>query len=1137
MASTHKSLRSGTANKRPTTSIADGQIALNTNAASPGLYFKDSTGASIIKIGPVHVGTTAPNVAPAGSSGNSTGEAWLDTSLTPNGWKVWTGAAWVNATPVGSATVQGLLELATDAETQAGSDTARAVTPAGLQSKVSDSTSTTSSTTIASSTAVKSAYDLANAALPKSGGTVTGNLEIGTSGSLTFEGATADAFETTLAVVDPTADRTITLPNVTGTVVTTGDTGTVTSTMILDGTILNADVNASAAIAGTKISPDFGSQNAVTTGTSTAASFIPTSSTVPTNGVYLPAANNVAISTNGTGRLFIDSSGRVLVGTSTSRTVGDIAHNIQLEGASGNTGISIVNNYSTLADPSAYITLARSRSSTVGGSGLVSSGDYLGLLDFTGNDGSSFKVAARIGAFVDGTPGASDMPGRLVFSTTADGASNPTERLRITSAGLVGVGTASPRSLLSFGTADTSGTNGINLYDNGGNYRTGIGATSSYLRLYTPSDGSLQLGRLSTSDGSTFLEAARIDSSGRLLVGTSTSRGNLFNGTGNDTNFQLEGTTYGGSSASFIRNSNTSGQSYLVLGKTRGTAVGGTTVVNASDSLGTISFQGSDGTELVEAASITTLVDGTPGANDMPGALVFSTTADGAASPTERLRIDSSGRVGIGTSSPTEALSVVGTLVSTGTTSSAFFSSGNDVQGGNYPTFTMKVANSLIGYLKWKNAAGTDHWGIYSPMGAAGQQEKLAFRDLVGGQDRMVITPAGLVGIGTTSPEGKLEVSAGNAEGLRLSSPSYLSTSQGPWIAFNGGPSAGWDLARVQGIRRGSNAEGALVFYTNNGGSAPGTISEKARIDEAGRLLVGTSTAYAAVSGVTPYFQLQGTGENAYASIARWATNTAQGGLIFNKSRGASVGTRGVVAANDGLGEIVFAGDDGTNFISGARIEAGVDGTPGANDMPTRLMFSTTADGAASPTERMRISANGVVSIGTTGTSLGAADGVIVGPLESAYTVSAAGQVPIRIYNKDTTGTRYCMEFRATSGAVGSITHNGSATAYNTSSDYRLKENVTTVTDSIARLQELKPSRFNFITNPDHIVDGFIAHEAQAVVPECVTGEKDAVDDDGNPVYQGIDQSKLVPLLTAALQEAIGRIETLEAEVSALKGA
>ncbi len=221
MASTHKSLRSSTANKRPTTAIADGQIALNTNSTSPGLFFKDSAGATIIKIGPVHVGNTAPNVSPAagGSAGNSTGEVWLDTSLTPNGVKIWNGSAWVNATPAGSTTVQGLLELATNAETQAGSDSARAVTPASLQSKVSDSTSTTSSTTIASSTAVKSAYDLANAALPKAGGTITGNLEIGTTGSLTFEGTTADGFETTLAVVDPTADRTITFPNATGNVV------------------------------------------------------------------------------------------------------------------------------------------------------------------------------------------------------------------------------------------------------------------------------------------------------------------------------------------------------------------------------------------------------------------------------------------------------------------------------------------------------------------------------------------------------------------------------------------------------------------------------------------------------------------------------------------------------------------------------------------------------------------------------------------------------------------------------------------------------------------------------------------------------------------------------------------------------
>ena len=103
--------------------------------------------------------------------------------------------------------------------------------------------------------------------LASTGGTMTGDLHLGQNVNLTFEGSAEDAHETTLTVANPTSDKTITLPDTTGTVITTGDTGTVTSTMINDGTIVNADVNASAAIAGTKISPDFGSQNIATTGT------------------------------------------------------------------------------------------------------------------------------------------------------------------------------------------------------------------------------------------------------------------------------------------------------------------------------------------------------------------------------------------------------------------------------------------------------------------------------------------------------------------------------------------------------------------------------------------------------------------------------------------------------------------------------------------------------------------------------------------------------------------------------------------------------------------------------------------------------------------------------------------------------
>mgnify|MGYP001223830879 CR=1 FL=1 len=131
--------------------------------------------------------------------------------------------------------------------------------------------------------------------------------------------------------------------------------------------------------------------------------------------------------------------------------------------------------------------------------------------------------------------------------------------------------------------------------------------------------------------------------------------------------------------------------------------------------------------------------------------------------------------------------------------------------------------------------------------------------------------------------------------------------------------------------------------------------------------------------------------------------------------------------------------------------------------------------------------------------------------------------------------TQTVLSIIRNSSAIGSITTSTTATAYNTSSDYRLKENIVPLNGAIDRINELQVHRFNFIADPSKTVDGFIAHEAQAVVPECVVGEKDAVDGEGNPVYQGIDQSKLVPLLTAALQEAIVKIETLEARLTALK--
>jgi len=314
-----------------------------------------------------------------------------------------------------------------------------------------------------------------------------GQLLIGNTTGNTLTKATLTA-GSGVAITNGTGSITVAVDS---TVVTTAQTGTVTSTMIADGTIVDADVNASAAISGTKISPDFGSQNVVTTGTSTAASLIPTGSSVPTNGVYLPAANSVGISTNGAQRATIDSSGRLLVGTSStiaSPDTGGTQRNPRIQ----NAGLSLENClwtnsfFGTGVTSASSIQFTRSNSTTIGGHALAANGNVIGVLQWSASDGSQYIRAAQISASVDAVTGqtagtfvvgteyrilttgttdftligaadsnpgtiftatdvgtgtgtairtAGDMPGRLVFSTTPDNTGAPVERLRISSIG------------------------------------------------------------------------------------------------------------------------------------------------------------------------------------------------------------------------------------------------------------------------------------------------------------------------------------------------------------------------------------------------------------------------------------------------------------------------------------------------------------------------------------------------------------------------------------------------------------------------------------------------------------------------------------------------------------------------------
>jgi hypothetical protein len=284
-----------------------------------------------------------------------------------------------------------------------------------------------------------------------------------------------------------------------------------------------------------------------------------------------------------------------------------------------------------------------------------------------------------------------------------------------------------------------------------------------------------------------------------------------------------------------------------------------------------------------------------------------------------------------------------------------------------------------------------------------------------------------------------------------------------------------------------------------------------------------------------------------------------------------------------------------------AEIAVEVDGTPGSNDMPGRIVFKTTPDGQQAPVERMRIDSAGNVGIGTSspasgvlldlkqptaGTDLiiglsagtgaraqirsvaqgsandsvlsfqttsggstaeraridssgyllvGTTSSPVAGKIASSF-LSSSSEFGAVFIDSQSNNTAIFAQFRNASTAIGSITNNNNtATAYNTSSDYRLKESIAPMTGALAKVALLKPCTYKWKINGSD-GQGFIAHELAEVEPGCVTGEKDAVDADGNPQYQGIDTSFLVATLTAAIQEQQAIITALTARVEALEG-
>jgi len=301
----------------------------------------------------------------------------------------------------------------------------------------------------------------------------------------------------------------------------------------------------------------------------------------------------------------------------------------------------------------------------------------------------------------------------------------------------------------------------------------------------------------------------------------------------------------------------------------------------------------------------------------------------------------------------------------------------------------------------------------------------------------------------------------------------------------------------------------------------------------------GTDAGGAALTGSTNNTVTTVTGANAIQGEANLTydgstlkvntTNDAADSNANDMIVGGASGTHGITiySQNNSTGRVHFSG-----------------GTSGATQYAGQLKYDHDTD---------------VMSISTAGTEIarfnhtGGDDQFFVqctaNPTGGVKGFAVLGQIIVS--GSSSTSEQDVMRIEKPSGRVGSIVANNSSTAFNTSSDYRLKENQVAISDGITRLKTLKPYKFNFIIDKDEddnvtkIVDGFFAHEVSSAVPEAITGTKDATetytDDNGDEQTrikpQSIDQSKLVPLLTSALQEAITKIETLEAKVTALENA
>jgi len=356
----------------------------------------------------------------------------------------------------------------------------------------------------------------------------------------------------------------------------------------------------------------------------------------------------------------------------------------------------------------------------------------------------------------------------------------------------------------------------------------------------------------------------------------------------------------------------------------------------------------------------------------------------------------------------------------------------------------------------------------------------------------MRLTPTG-VGIGTTSPTDSFSF-VGCVDLASTTGGFYYVRDTDATNAIGGFGLSGTDMYIV------NKAAGNIRFFCNN------ETNERARIDSSGRLLVGTSTPLGNSDAQTSFIQNFG---NSGGNFQGGRINIGRAEFSAN------------ITAGEQLGGIYFSdAQSGTYGV----IECVADGTGGTNDFPGRLVFSTTADGASSPTERMRITNNGQLRtlaaqtafLLSSATSAGTSEALIEGKYSG--TATGGGTTSFVVYTNG--------DVQNTNNAYGSL------------SDIKLKENIVDASSQWDDLKALQVRNYNFKEGQTHTQIGLVAQEVELVSPGLVSESPDR-DEDGNDlgtVTKSVNYSVLYMKAVKALQEAMERIEVLEAKVNALEG-